>query len=77
MLISEAGQLQIDRGGELAVKRQAQLLDLSPLERVPAARPVSARDVGLMRRIDELHLMEPFLRRAQARRAAAARGPPG
>jgi len=50
----------IDRKGELTVKRQAQLLDLSRSSVYYTARPVSQRDLGLMRRIDELHLMAPF-----------------
>jgi len=50
----------IDRGGELAVKRQAELLDLSRSCVYYRPRPVSERDLGLMRRIDELHLMAPF-----------------
>ena len=50
----------IDRGGEPPVKRQAQLLGLSRSNVYYLPRPVSARDLGLMRRIDELHLMAPF-----------------
>jgi putative transposase len=50
----------IDRGGELAVKRQAELLDLSRSCVYYRPRSVSERDLGLMRRIDELHLMAPF-----------------
>ena len=50
----------IDRGGELAVKRQAGLLDLSRSSVYYTPRPVSERDLGLMRRLDELHLMAPF-----------------
>jgi putative transposase len=50
----------IDREGELAVKRQAGLLDLSRSSVYYTPRPVSERDLGLMRRLDELHLMAPF-----------------
>jgi putative transposase len=50
----------IDRGGKLAVKRQAQLLGLSRSSVYYRGRPVSARDLQLMRRIDELHLEAPF-----------------
>ena len=53
-------QAMIDRGGEPPVKRQAQLLGLSRSNVYYLPRPVSARDLGLMRRIDELHLMAPF-----------------
>ena len=50
----------IERGGELSVKRQAELLDLSRANVYYRARPVSERDLRLMRRIDELHLEAPF-----------------
>jgi putative transposase len=50
----------IDRGGELAVKCQAELLDLSRSSVYYTPRPVSQRDLGLMRRLDELHLQAPF-----------------
>jgi putative transposase len=50
----------IDRGSELPVKRQAQLLDLSRSSVYYRPRPVSERDLKLMRRIDELHLEAPF-----------------
>jgi putative transposase len=50
----------IDRGGELVVRRQAELLDLSRSSVYYRPRPVSDRDLGLMRRLDELHLMAPF-----------------
>jgi putative transposase len=50
----------IDRGGKVSVKRQAQLLDLSRSSVYYQARPISERDLGLMRRIDELHLEAPF-----------------
>ncbi len=50
----------IERGSELAVKRQAGLLDLSRSSVYYRPRPVSARDLGLMRRLDELHLEMPF-----------------
>jgi putative transposase len=50
----------IDRGSELPVKRQAQLLDLSRSSVYHRPRPVSQRELLLMRRIDELHLLAPF-----------------
>jgi putative transposase len=50
----------IDRGGKLAVKRQAQLLGLSRSSVYYRGRPASARDLKFMRRIDELHLEAPF-----------------
>ena len=42
------------------MKRQAQLLGLSRSSVYYHGRPVSARDLKLMRRIDELHLEAPF-----------------
>jgi len=42
------------------VKRQAQLLGLSRSSVYYRGRPVSVRDLALMRRIDELHLEAPF-----------------
>lgn len=62
----------IARGGELSVKRQVRLLKLSRSSVYYRPRPVSARDLELMRRIDELHLEAPFFGarkiRAQLRR---------
>jgi putative transposase len=50
----------IDRGAKLPVKRQAELLDLSRSSVYYTPRPLSERDLMLMRRIDELHLELPF-----------------
>jgi len=50
----------IERDAEVAVKRQAQLLDLSRSSVYYTPRPRSERDLKLMRRIDELHLELPF-----------------
>ncbi len=50
----------IERGGELSVKRQAELLELSRSNVYYRPRPVSEWDLKLMRRIDELHLEAPF-----------------
>jgi hypothetical protein len=47
-------------GGKLAVKRQAKLLDLSRSSVYYTPRPLSDRDLALMRRLDELHLEAPF-----------------
>ena len=46
----------IDRGVQVTVKRQAELLDLSRSSVYYTPRPLSERDLRLMRRIDELHL---------------------
>ena len=50
----------IDRTHELPVTRQAQVLKLSRSSVYYQARPVSAADLLIMRRIDELHLDYPF-----------------
>ena len=50
----------IERGAELPVTRQAQLLALSRSSVYYAPRPLLERDLQLMRRIDELHLELPF-----------------
>jgi putative transposase len=50
----------IERGGKLSVTCQAELLDLSRSNVYYRPRPVSERDLKLMRRIDELHLEAPF-----------------
>jgi len=50
----------IERGCDLPVTRQAQLLGLSRSSVYYTPRPLSERDLQLMRRIDELHLELPF-----------------
>jgi putative transposase len=50
----------IDRGTQMTVKRQAELLGLSRASVYYRPRPVSERDLRLMRRLDELHLEAPF-----------------
>jgi putative transposase len=50
----------IDRGSEVPVKRQAQLLELSRSSVYYVPRPLPAQDLVLMRRLDELHLKWPF-----------------
>jgi len=50
----------IDRSHDLPVTRQAQVLKLSRSSVYYQARPVSAADLAIMRRIDELHLDYPF-----------------
>ncbi|HQX48214.1 MAG TPA: IS3 family transposase [Steroidobacteraceae bacterium] len=53
-------QAMIERGAELAVTRQVQLLRLSRSSVYYTPRPLPERDLLLMRRIDELHLECPF-----------------
>ena len=50
----------IDREHELAIGRQAELLQLSRSSLYYEPRPVSPTVLALMRRIDELHLDYPF-----------------
>ena len=50
----------IDRNHKLSVVRQAKLLGFSRGSVYYSPRPVSAGDLALMRRIDELHLEYPF-----------------
>ena len=50
----------MDRGSEVPVKRQAQLLGLSRSSVYYVPRALPERDLLLMRRIDELHLQWPF-----------------
>ena len=51
----------IDRSHELAVSRQAEVLGISRGSVYYMPRPVSAADLAIMRRIDELHLEYPFM----------------
>jgi putative transposase len=64
----------IDRSHQLAVTRQAQLLKLRRRSVYYQAHPVSAADLAIMRRIDELHLDYPFSRQPDVARPAARRG---
>ena len=50
----------IDRDHDLPVARQAKVLNLSRSSLYYNPRPVSAEDLALMRRLDELHLDYPF-----------------
>jgi len=50
----------IEHGAEVSVTRQAELLELSRSSVYYTPRPISERDLALMRRIDELHLQIPF-----------------
>lgn len=51
----------IDREHEVSIKRQAELVGISRGSVYYQPRPVSAADLELMRRIDELHLEHPFM----------------
>jgi putative transposase len=50
----------IDRTDKLPITRQAELLNVSRGSVYYLPKPVSERDIKLMRRIDELHLELPF-----------------
>src|SRR5271168_1417882 len=50
----------IDRAHDLPIARQAEALNISRGSIYYLPRPVSAADLALMRRIDELHLEFPF-----------------
>ena len=51
----------IDRDHKLPVTQQAKLLKVSRGSVYYLPKPVSAEDLALMRRIDELHLKHPFM----------------
>ncbi len=51
----------IDRSHDLPVTRQAKALNVSRGSVYYTPRPVSAADLAIMRRIDELHLEYPFM----------------
>ena len=50
----------IDRDHDLPIKRQAEVLHLSRSTLYYRPCPLSAEDLGIMRRLDELHLNYPF-----------------
>ena len=50
----------IDREHDLPITKQAEALNISRGSAYYLPRPVSAADLALMRRIDELHLEFPF-----------------
>ncbi len=51
----------IDREHKLPLTRQSQILNLSRSSLYYEAVPISARDLELMRLIDEIHLKHPFM----------------
>ena len=50
----------IDRSHDLSISRQAKVLKVSRGAVYSKPRPVSAEDLAIMRRLDELHLNYPF-----------------
>ena len=64
----------IDRTHDLALARQAAMLNISRGSIYYVPEPVSATDLNLMRTIDELHLQFPFAGSRMLRDLLAAEG---
>ena len=64
----------IERAHDLPITRQAKLLDISRGTVYYLPRPVSAADLALMRRVDELHLEHPFMGARMLRDQLARQG---
>jgi putative transposase len=64
----------IDRGHALSVTEQAAVVGIARSTVYYLPRPVSAADLAIMRRIDELHLEFPFAGSRMLRRLLAAEG---
>ena len=64
----------IDRAHDLPISKQAEVLNISRGTVYYLPRPVSAADLALMRRIDELHLEFPFAGARMLRGLLAAEG---
>jgi putative transposase len=64
----------IDRGHELSVTKQAEVVGIARSTVYYLPRAVSAADLELMRQIDELHLEFPFAGARMLRRLLAANG---
>jgi putative transposase len=64
----------IDRAHDLPISQQAKVLNISRGSVYYLPRPVSASDLALMRRIDELHLEFPFAGSRMLRGLLAAEG---
>jgi putative transposase len=64
----------IDRAHDLPITRQAQALAINRSNVYYLPRPVSASDLGIMRRMDELHLDYPFAGSRMLRDLMASEG---
>jgi putative transposase len=64
----------IDQNHGLPITRQAQLVGISRGAVYYLPKPVSAADLALMRRIDELHLLYPFMGARMLRDQLARKG---
>lgn len=64
----------IDRGHELSVSKQAEVVGIARSTVYYLPRPVSAEDLALMKQIDELHTEHPFAGSRMLRRLLAING---
>ena len=65
----------IDRADDLPVTRQCELLDLCRSSTTTEPVPLSAKDMELMRQIDEIHLAYPFYGSRKIRNDAVGQRP--
>jgi putative transposase len=66
--------MMIDKEEKLPVTRQCNLLDLSRSFVYYTPAPLSAKDVELMRKIDEIHMAYPFYGSRKIRNELWAKG---
>ena len=66
--------MMIDKGDKLPVTRQCDLLDLSRSFVYYTPTPLSAKEMELMRKIDEIHLAYPFYGSRKIRNELWAKG---
>ena len=64
----------IDRDHALSITRQAEVLNISRGTVYYLPRPMSPADLGLMRKLDELHLKHPFMGARMLRNQLALQG---
>ena len=64
----------IDRQHKLSISRQAELLNISRGTVYYLAQPISASDMTLMRKIDQLHLGHSFMAARMLRDQLARQG---
>lgn len=66
--------MMIDRKHPLSIVKQAEAVGISRASVYYVPRPISAQDLALMRRIDELHLQHPFMGARQFKRELSKEG---
>ena len=66
--------MMIDRDHPLPIVKQAEAVGISRASVYYVPRPISAADLALMRRIDELHLKHPFMGARQLKRELVKEG---